>query len=143
MVYPNGSNNLPMVGTVTSKTKKGILITKTSSWTQDVRNRMRQKSGEIQAFRDLESGSEKWCREHTQRNETDPISEEDQNLLEDMDRWCDPDEVSLLKEYYESRKRERIHEDGSFMHHQKGSITGNYTEDWNLREGEYRKKLGE
>ena len=36
-------------------------------------------------------------------------------------RWCD--QASLLAEYYESRKRERIHEDGSFMPHQKGPIT--------------------
>ena len=42
-----------------SKTKKGILITKTSVWTQTVRNRMRQKTGEIQAFRVFERGSEK------------------------------------------------------------------------------------
>ena len=29
------------------------------------------------------------------------------------------------------------------MHHQKGPITSTYTADWNLREGEYRRKLGE
>ena len=51
----------------------------------------------------------KGSREHTQRNETDPTSEEGQNLLEDTDRWCD--QASLLEECYESRKRERIHED--------------------------------
>ena len=42
-----------------SKTKKGILITKTSAWTHAVRNRMRQKAGEIQAFRAIERGAEK------------------------------------------------------------------------------------
>ena len=89
-----------------SKNKKGTLITKTSAWTHAVRNRMRQKVGEIQVFRAFERGVEKWC--------------------------C-----------YESRRRERIHEDGSFMYHQKGSITATYTSDWNLREGEYRGKLGE
>ena len=73
---------------------------------------MRQKAGEIQAFRTFERGTEKWWREHIQRHETDPISEEGQNLLEDTDRWCD--QASLLKECYESRKRERIHEDDSF-----------------------------
>ena len=30
--------------------------------------------------------------------------------MEDTDRWCD--KVTLLQEYYESRKRERINEDG-------------------------------
>ena len=88
---------------------------------------MRQKAGEIQAFRALERGVKKWSREHTQRNETDPISEEGQNLLEDTDRWSD--QASFLKEYYESRKRGRIHEDTSFMHDQKGPITGTYTTD--------------
>ena len=59
-----------------SKTKKGILVTKISAWTQAVRNRMRQKAGEIQAFRALEGGAEKWCKEHLQRKEPVPISEE-------------------------------------------------------------------
>ena len=90
------------------KTKKGTLIIKTSAWTQAVRNRMRQKAGEIQAFRAFDRGEEKWRREHTQRNETDPTSEEGRNLLEDTDRWRD--QAYRLKEYYESRKRERIHE---------------------------------
>ena len=58
-----------------------------------------------------------------------------------MDTW--PDQASLLKECYESRKRKRIHEDGSFMHHQKGPSTATYTADWFPREGEYRRKLGE
>ena len=101
-----------------SKTKKGTLITKATAWTHTVRNRMRQKAREIQAFRALERGAEKWCREHTQRHESSPISEEGQNLLDNTDRWCD--QTSILKECYESRKRERIHEDGSFRHHQKG-----------------------
>ena len=54
-----------------------------------------------------------------------------QQLLDDTHRWCD--RVSLLKECYESRKRERIHEDGSFRHHQKGTITTTYTSDWFFR----------
>ena len=55
--------------------------------------------------------------------------------LQDQDR--------VLKECYESKKRVRIHEDGSFMYHQEGPITATYTADWFLREGEYRRKLGE
>ena len=44
-----------------------------------------------------------------------------------------------------SRKRERINDDGSFKHHQKGAITGTFTGDWYLRKGpkESRDKLGE
>ena len=79
---------------------------------------------------------EKWSKEHTTRKGNDPISEEGQQLLDDIDRWSDRE--SLLQECYESRKRERIHEDGSFRHHQKGPITITYTSDWFLREGEYR-----
>jgi hypothetical protein len=44
----------------TSKTKDGVDITKQTVWTQTVRNRMRQKAGEIQAYRDYEKGAEKW-----------------------------------------------------------------------------------
>jgi hypothetical protein len=102
---------------------------------------MRQKAGEIQAFRALERGAEKWCREHIQRHETNPISEEGQDLLEDTDRWHD--QASLLKECYESKKRERIHEDGSFLHHQKGPNHGDLYSRLAPRGGEYRKKLGE
>ena len=50
---------------------------------------MRQKAGEIQVFRAFERGTEKWCKEHIQRKETDPISEEGLNLLDDIDRWRD------------------------------------------------------
>jgi ribonuclease HI len=42
-----------------STTKKGTLITKTTVWTQTVRNQMRQIVGEIQASRGLERGMEK------------------------------------------------------------------------------------
>jgi hypothetical protein len=34
-----------------SKTKNGLTTTKQTAWTQVVRNRMRQKAGEIQVFR--------------------------------------------------------------------------------------------
>ena len=69
------------------------------------------------------------------------ISEEGQDLLEDKDKWGD--KTSLLSACHESRKRERINEDGLFMPHQKGPIPSTYTADWFLREGEGRKLLGE
>ena len=51
----------------TSKTKGGVDTTKKTAWTQTVRNRMRQKAGEIQAYRAYEKGADKWrritCRE--------------------------------------------------------------------------------
>jgi hypothetical protein len=49
----------------------------------------------------------------------------------------------LSKECYESRKRERINEDDSFMSHMKGPITLTYTSDWFLREWDGREILGE
>jgi hypothetical protein len=65
---------------------------------------MRQKAGEIQAYRAFEKGVEKWCKEHIPLEGKGDISEEGQDLLEDIDRWWD--KTTLLKEYYESRKRE-------------------------------------
>jgi hypothetical protein len=43
----------------TSKTKDDEVITKQTAWTQTVRDRMRQKTGEIQAHRPYEKGVEK------------------------------------------------------------------------------------
>jgi hypothetical protein len=43
-----------------SKTKGSIETTKQTDWTQAVRNRMRQKAGEIQVHRPYEKGTEKW-----------------------------------------------------------------------------------
>jgi ribonuclease HI len=43
-----------------SKNKSGVNTTKQTAWTLEVRNRMRQKTGEIQAYRAYEKGAEKW-----------------------------------------------------------------------------------
>ena len=45
-----------------------------------------------------------WRKEHIPRKKKGDISEEGQELLEDTDKWRD--RASLLKECYESRKRE-------------------------------------
>ncbi len=47
-----------------SKTKSGVHTTKQTAWIQAVRNRMRQKAGEIQAYRAYEKRVEKWRKEH-------------------------------------------------------------------------------
>jgi hypothetical protein len=39
-------------------------ITRSTTWTNTVRNRFRQKAGENEAFRALEIGEAKWCKEH-------------------------------------------------------------------------------
>jgi len=69
------------------------------------------------------------------------MSGEGRDLLEDKERWGN--QTSFLSECHESRKRERINEDGSFKQHQKGPITSTYTTDWYHREGESRHKLGD
>ena len=48
---------------------------------------MRQKAGEIQAYRAYEKGAEKWRKEHMPRKGKGGISEEGQEILEDRDIW--------------------------------------------------------
>ena len=69
-----------------SKTKNGTLTTKQTAWTQAVRNRMRQKAGEIQAYRAYKMSAEKWRKEHIPRKGKGDASE-GQELLEDKDKW--------------------------------------------------------
>jgi len=121
-----------------SKTKSGVNTTEQTAWTQAVRNRMRQKAGEIQAYRAYEKGAEK---EHMPRKGKGSISAEGQEVLVDKDVWGNG--TSLQEAIYESRKRERSNEDGLFMTHQKGPITTTFTVDWFLREGQGRELLGE
>ncbi len=64
--------------TETSKTKKGTLTTRQSVWSQAVHNRMRQMSGEIQAYQAYEKGEEKRRNEHIPRKGKGDISEEGQ-----------------------------------------------------------------
>jgi len=88
------------------------------------------KAGEIQAYRAYEKGTEKWRKEHIPRKGKRDISEEGQEILEDKDIWGN--RTALLGVTHESRKRERISEDGSFLTHQKGPTTSTYTTDWFL-----------
>jgi ribonuclease HI len=98
-----------------STTKSGVHTTKQTPWTQAVRNRMRQKEGEIQAYRAYEKGAEKWRKEHMPRKGKGNISADGQELLEDKEIWGN--ETALHGTVYESRKRERSNEDGLFMPH--------------------------
>ena len=50
------------------------------------------------------------------------ISEEVQEILEDRDIW--ENETTPRGVIHDSRKRETVNEDGSFMIHRKGPITG-------------------
>ena len=71
-----------MEWTEASKTKDGVDTTKQTAWTQAVRNRMRQKAGEMQAYRAYEKGTEKWRKEQMPRKDKGNISAEGQELLE-------------------------------------------------------------
>jgi hypothetical protein len=124
-----------------SKTKNGISTNKQTAWTQAVRSRMRQKAGEIQAYRAYEKGVGKWRKEHMPRKGKGGISEEGQEIMKDRDIWTN--ETTLRGVIHESRTRERSHDDGVFMQHQKGPITSTFTADWFLREGAGRELLGE
>ncbi len=61
-------------------------ITRSTTWTNTVRNRFRQKAGEIEAFRALEIGAAKWCKEHIPRKGND-LTDEGLLLLDDMELW--------------------------------------------------------
>jgi hypothetical protein len=112
-------------------------VLKTSVWTV---NYIRQKTGEIEAFKSLEVGSLKWCKEHVRRDGND-WTEEGQMLLDDPELWLD--HLTFSWECHTSRKRDRTTEDDTFLLHKKGGITSSFTGDWLLTEGESRDKLGE
>ena len=105
-----------------------------------VRNRFHQKAGEIEAFRALEIGAAKWCKEHIPRKGND-LTDEGLLLLDDIELWWE--KQNLLWACHNSRKKDRLNEDGTFLLHQKGAISATFTSDWCLRKGECRDKLGE
>ena len=61
--------------------------TRSTTWTNTVRNRFRQKAGEIEAFRALEIGAANWCKEHIPRkgNDLNDLTEEGISLLDDTE----------------------------------------------------------
>jgi hypothetical protein len=115
-------------------------VRKTSVRTDTVHNYIRQKAEEIEAFKTLELGALKWCKEHVPRDDND-WTEEGQMLLDDPELWLDL--LTFSWECHTSRKRDRTTEDGTFLLHKKGAITSTFTGDWLLMEGESRDKLGE
>ena len=117
--------------------------TRSTTWTNTVRNRFRQKAGEIEAFRALEIGAAKWRKEHVPRkgNDLNDLTEEGISLLDDMELWWD--KQNLLWACHTSRKKDRMNSDGTFRPHQGGAISATFTSDWYLRKGESRDKMGE
>ena len=117
--------------------------TRSTTWTNTVRNRFRQKAGEIEAFQALEIGAAKWCKEHIPRKGKDlhNITEEGMSLLDDTELWWE--KQNLLWACHASRSKNRVNRDGSFVQHQIGAISSTFTSDWYLRKGESRDKMGE
>jgi hypothetical protein len=114
--------------------------TRLTAWTNTVRNRFRQKAGEIEAFRALEIGAAKWCKEHIPRkgNDLNDITEETISLLDDTELWWE--KQNLLWVCHTSRSKDRGNHDGSFRPHQHGAISSTFTSDWYLRQGESQDK---
>ncbi len=136
-----GSNSVNQGTVYQSPIKQGkTKVLKTSVWTDTVLNYIRQKSGEIEAFKTLEVGALKCCKEHVPRDGND-WTEEGQMLLDDPELWLGRQTFSW--ECHASRKRDRTKEDGTFLLHKKGVIPSTFTGDWLLTEDESRDKVGE
>ena len=101
-------------------------VLKTSVWTDTVRNYIRQKAGEIEAFKTLEVGALKWCKDHIPRDGHD-WTKEGHMLLDDPELWLD--RQTFLWECHASRKRDRTTEDSTFLLHKKCVITNTFTGD--------------
>jgi hypothetical protein len=106
--------------------------TRSTTWTNTVRNRFRQIGGEIQVFRELEIGEAKWCKEHIPHkgNDLNDITEEGISLSDDTELWWEKQD--LLWACHISRQKDRILTDpfgytkaGQFQ--QPLQVTGIYT----------------
>jgi hypothetical protein len=125
-IWNDSSDRTVYEWTVASTKHGGATVLKTSVWTNTVRNYIRQKTGEIEDYKVLEIGSQKWYKEHVPRNGND-LTEEGQILLEDPELLLDRPTFSW--ECHVSRKREHTTEDDTFLLHNKGVITSTFTGD--------------
>ena len=110
-IWNDSSDRTVYQWSTTSKKHGGTTVLKTSVWTNTVRNCIRQKAGEIDAFKALEVGALKWCKEHIPRDGND-LTEEGQILLVDQELWLE--HLTFLWECHTSRKREHTTDDGTF-----------------------------
>jgi hypothetical protein len=117
--------------------------TRSTTWTNTVRNRFRQKAGEIEEFRVLEIGVAKWCKKHMPHKDNDlnDITEQEISQLDDTELWWEKQD--LLWSCHISRQKDRMNIDRSFRMHQNGAISSTFTSDWYLRKGESQDKMGE
>ena len=74
-------------------------LSRSTTWTNTVRNRFRQKAGEIEAFRALEIGGTKWWKEHIPHkgNDLNGLTDEGISLLDDTELWWEKSDWYLRK----------------------------------------------
>jgi hypothetical protein len=113
--------------------------TRSTTWTNTVRNRFLQKAGEIEAFRALEIGAAKWCKEHIPHKEND-LTDEGISILDDMELWWR--KQNLFWACHNARKKDRMDIDGTFLPHQKGAISATFTSDRYLHKGRAKTRWG-
>jgi hypothetical protein len=84
-------------------------ITRSTTWTNTVRNRFRQKTGEIEEFRTLEIGVTKWCKEHIphEQNDLNDLTDEGLSQLDDMEPRMWWEKQNLLWVCHNFRSPER------------------------------------
>ena len=88
----------------------------------------------------MKVGAAKWCKEQIPHKGND-LTDEGILLLDDMELWWE--RQNLLWVSYNSRKKDRMGIDGTFLLHQTGAISTTFTSDWYLRKGESQDTLGE
>jgi hypothetical protein len=82
----------------------------------------------------------KWYKEHIPRKGND-LTDEGLSLLDGMELWWE--KQILFWVCHNSRKKDRMNIDGTFLPHQKGAISATFTIDWYLRKGESQDKMRE
>ena len=63
-IWNDSSDRTVYEWSVTSTKHGGSTVLKTSVWSNTVRNYIRQKEGEIEDYKALAIGAQKWCKEH-------------------------------------------------------------------------------
>ena len=99
VTWDNPTNRTIYQWSVTSSDKGGP-ITRSTTWTNKVRNPFRQKAGEIEAFRVLEIGTVKKERIPHKVND---LTDEGLLLLDDIELWWE--KQNLLKCHSEEDRR--------------------------------------
>ncbi len=101
--------------------------TRSTTWSNTVRNQFRQEMVEIETYRALEIGEVKWYKEHIPHkgNDLNDITEEGISLLDKMELWWETQDLLWVR--HTLRKKDRMNIDGSFWSYQSGAISATFT----------------